>query len=293
MNKYVLTVIITSYNRAELCLRSLKSVPRFDNIEIIIVDDGSTDNLGKLIDPLLSDRIKYFYKENGGAASAKNFGANKSSGKYILFLDSDDYFSSEAAFKNIVDLCKDSTVDFLFSESITVLKNGKVETEVTPFNLSNGDIYEYVLASPLNYPGKPSYVFRRLSFLKVNGFDEKTKWGDAVLFWRLFLSNATYQSIKITNYVYDQSSENSVSRGNHSAEHFSEILDTVYRSYISIESILKIKGYTGNWLIIILALSIKSKKYSMITSIILKLAASPISSFKAVLYILHRRFHRG
>ncbi|TBL63614.1 glycosyltransferase family A protein [Hafnia alvei] len=293
MDKYVLTVIITAYNRAELCLRSLKSVPKLDNIEIIIVDDGSIDNLGELISPLLSDRIKYFYKDNGGAASAKNFGAKKSSGKYILFLDSDDYFSSESAFRNIVDLCKNSTVDFLYSESITVLKNGKVETEETPFKLSKGNIYEYVLASPLNYPGKPSYVFRRLSFLNVSGFDEKTKWGDAVLFWRLFLSNATYQPIKVTNYVYDQSSENSVSRGNHSAEHFSEILDTIYRSYISIESILKLKGYAYNWLIIILALSIKSKKYRMIINIILKLAASPISSFKAVLYILRRRFHRG
>ena len=272
MDKYVLTVIITAYNRAELCLRSLKSVPKLDNIEIIIVDDGSKDNLGELISPLLSDRIKYFYKDNGGAASAKNFGAKKSSGKYILFLD---------------------TVDFLYSESITVLKDGKIETEETPFKLSKGNIYEYVLASPLNYPGKPSYVFRRLSFLNVSGFDEKTKWGDAVLFWRLFLSNATYQPIKITNYVYDQSSENSVSRGNHSAEHFSEILDTIYRSYISIESILKLKGYAYNWLIIILALSIKSKKYRMVIDIILKLAASPISSFKAVLYILRRRFHRG
>ena len=91
-----ISVIIPVYNvydYLEKCLNSL--VKQTDkNFEVIIVNDGSTDNSQEIIDKFVleNDNMYSFKKENGGQASARNFGLQKATGEYILFLDSDDYY---------------------------------------------------------------------------------------------------------------------------------------------------------------------------------------------------------
>lgn len=92
-------MIVPVYNvekYLERCVESLLS-QTFTDHEIILVDDGSKDNSGILCDELKKkdQRIKVFHKENGGASSAKNFGLEMAKGKYIAFVDSDDYVSNE------------------------------------------------------------------------------------------------------------------------------------------------------------------------------------------------------
>ena len=87
----MISVIIPVYNRARYikeCLESALSQTCKD-FEIILVDDGSTDNLKEVIEPYMS-KIRYIYKENGGAASARNAGLRNAGGEYIAWLDSDD-----------------------------------------------------------------------------------------------------------------------------------------------------------------------------------------------------------
>lgn len=89
------SIIIPSYNAENTILASIQSVTKqgSEHAEIIIVDDGSKDNTKKIIEPLISNhKIRYFYKENGGAASARNYGITKAEGKYIGFLDADDTY---------------------------------------------------------------------------------------------------------------------------------------------------------------------------------------------------------
>lgn len=87
------SVIIPTYNRARFIPIAVQSVldQTFRNVEIVVVDDGSTDDTRRALEPF-KEKISYFVTENKGAAHARNFGMKAAGGKYIAFLDSDDCY---------------------------------------------------------------------------------------------------------------------------------------------------------------------------------------------------------
>lgn len=86
------SVIIPTYNRSQIVKETIGSVlaQTLEDLEIIVVDDGSTDDTRNVIEAFTDRRVKYFYKTNGGPANARNYGLSKARGEYIGFLDSDD-----------------------------------------------------------------------------------------------------------------------------------------------------------------------------------------------------------
>jgi glycosyltransferase involved in cell wall biosynthesis len=114
-----ISTIIPTYNRHDLIVSSIESVlaQTYQNHEIIVVDDGSTDNtLGIL--KQYQDKIKVVQKDNGGSASARNIGLEHASGDYIAYLDSDDTWHPDklSIFVNNLSLCKESENLFMFSD---------------------------------------------------------------------------------------------------------------------------------------------------------------------------------
>lgn len=107
--------IVPVYNTEKYlkrCLDSIKS-QTLDDYEVIVVDDGSTDNSRQIINEYLSDkRFKYIYQENSGLSEARNTGIEHSTGCYLLFLDSDDYVFCK--------LCE--IIDKNIEENIDVIK---------------------------------------------------------------------------------------------------------------------------------------------------------------------------
>lgn len=93
--KEMISVIVPVYNVINYLPRCVNSLRRqtYRNLEIILVDDGSTDNSGALAEKMAMEdgRIRVFHKENGGTSSARNLGLSKARGQYIGFVDSDDY----------------------------------------------------------------------------------------------------------------------------------------------------------------------------------------------------------
>ena len=89
---YLFSVIVPVYNGEETISRCIDSVlnQEFEDFELIIVDDGSTDKTSEIC-KAYGGSIKYIRKENGGVSSARNVGLKAATGKYILFIDSDDY----------------------------------------------------------------------------------------------------------------------------------------------------------------------------------------------------------
>lgn len=95
MENEKISVVIPTYNAEKYIHNAIKSIlnQTYKNLQIILVDDGSTDNSGKICDEFAEkdSRIEVIHKKNGGAADARNYGLEKVNGEYIAFLDSDDY----------------------------------------------------------------------------------------------------------------------------------------------------------------------------------------------------------
>lgn len=166
--KGLVSVIIPTYNRAGFLEEALKSVlnQTYSNLEIIVVDDGSTDNTKEVLKPF-KDKIKYFYQENKGPAAAKNTGLKSANGEYIAFLDSDDLWPSskiEIQIENISD-----------SENVNIVMGGVRHQELSDFNKN-----EYKdLDETYNRNSLGCGLFKASTFKKVGLFNENlTYWED-------------------------------------------------------------------------------------------------------------------
>ncbi len=112
-----ISVIIPVYNVAMYLDQCLQSVlgQSYPNIEVILVDDGSTDHSGTRCDYWASQdtRVNVIHKENGGLSSARNAGFEVASGQYIVFLDSDDYWGDSTFLQQAVEAIGESCVDYV------------------------------------------------------------------------------------------------------------------------------------------------------------------------------------
>lgn len=92
MNSPFFTVVVPTYNRANFIVQTVNALlnQKFGDFELIVVDDGSTDNTQKLLAHITDPRFHYFFKENGERGAARNYGAALAKGRYVNFFDSDD-----------------------------------------------------------------------------------------------------------------------------------------------------------------------------------------------------------
>lgn len=126
-----ISVIIPIYNTADYLAECLNSVAEqsFDNYEIILVNDGSTDRSQTIIDDYVyrySDRIRAFTIPNGGLGSARNYGIGKARGKYLAFVDSDDFIHRDML-KKMYEAARQHSADCVMSDYIAFWDGGKQE----------------------------------------------------------------------------------------------------------------------------------------------------------------------
>jgi glycosyltransferase involved in cell wall biosynthesis len=124
----IISVIIPVYNvekYLEQCVESILS-QAFNDYEVILVDDGSTDNSGSICD-LYSDKydqIKTIHKENGGLSDARNVGLQHATGEFILFIDADDYIFKDSLAAINISIEEMPDVDVVFLEAVKVFEDG-------------------------------------------------------------------------------------------------------------------------------------------------------------------------
>lgn len=143
------TVIIPIYNVEKYLKETIESAinQTYKNIEIILVDDGSIDESGKICDTYQKkdERIKVIHKINGGLSDARNAGLEIATGKYLMFLDGDDFLELDAV-ENMVNEIIDKNADYVIGNYINATEEGEKWEKVIfdlekykPFKLSIND----------------------------------------------------------------------------------------------------------------------------------------------------------
>jgi glycosyltransferase involved in cell wall biosynthesis len=169
------SVIIPTFNRAHMIGKAIKSVlnQTYRDFEVIVVDDGSTDNTKEIIRSFTDKRIKYFkkYKKNRGISVTRNIGIEMARGKYIALLDSDDEWLLEKLDKQIKVLQSESPeVGVIYSNLCYIDENGKNMNKLRNPK-KEGYIYEDLLGR--NYVGTSStLLIRKECFHQVGLFDD-------------------------------------------------------------------------------------------------------------------------
>ena len=173
---FKISVIIPTYNRGRIIGNSINSVlnQTFKNLEIVVVDDGSTDNTKEVIEQIKDERVRYIkLAKNNGASYARNIGIKNAIGQFISFQDSDDIFypyKLERQLKNIIN--KNSNFDFC---KIKVIFNSSFSYFVPSINqdksLSNGDIFTELISKG-NFISNQAILIKKKFLLKYL-FDPK------------------------------------------------------------------------------------------------------------------------
>ena len=168
-----ISVIIPTFNRADLIKRSLGSVlgQTFEDFEVLVVDDGSTDETYQAIKGFLSDkRVRYIYQGNHGVSVARNLGVFLSSYEWISFLDSDDEWLPNKLEEQVNYINHNSDIEFVHTEE-NWIRNSKKVTQPKQYKKLGGDIFSHCLSLCAISPST-SLMTKRL-FKEVGGFSDE------------------------------------------------------------------------------------------------------------------------
>lgn len=173
------SVIITTYNRAHLLSRAIESVLRqtFQDFEIIVVDDASSDNTREVINKYCDERIFYLYHEkNRGVSAARNTGLMHAAGQFVSFLDSDDEWLQEKLMKQVNALNYSSDRVGLVYSGYRRGNGDKLST----MPKAHGDLSRVIFTGDC-IDGTP--LIRKVCFLRVGFYDEEMTSGQDWDMW--------------------------------------------------------------------------------------------------------------
>lgn len=139
MNRdYLITIVVPIYNSSKYLCRCINSIinQTYQNLEIILVDDGSTDNSLDMCNKYADkdNRIKVIHKDNSGAAASRNVGINHAMGNYIAFVDSDDYIELDM-YEKMINISKQYDCDIVMCDCY---KENKNEKHIFTHNIRKG-----------------------------------------------------------------------------------------------------------------------------------------------------------
>lgn len=214
-----ISIIIPVYNaekHIEKCLDSLMIQTIKEKIEIIIINDGSTDNSEKVIKGYIEkhgvDKIKYYSKKNEGVAKTRNFGIEKATSNYIFFVDSDDYISEQTIEK--IKPYIDENIDLIKFKLQRVNQKGEIIEKVDGpiFEKTTGqEAFDKMYSEDKLIDSPCVYIMKKELFTKNNFKFQRTYHEDFGLIPLIIVSAKTVVSIPDYLYQYVQA-PNSITR---------------------------------------------------------------------------------
>lgn len=261
-----LTIIVPVYNTSKYLKRCIDSLLKQSNseIQILLIDDGSTDNSEEILKQYEKENpeiIRYYKKDNSGIADTRNYGISKAEGKYIMFVDSDDYIKENLIEDLKQHMIKD--IDLIKFKLERVKENGQVIQKVngpTFDNLSGEEAFNILAFSDVLLDSPCVYVFKKELFTKNNfKFKVGTEHEDFGLIPLVILKAKKVTSIDNYGYCYVQS-ENSITRNenyektlkkfNDALLHYDSTIDFINRNDLNEKTKKNVKTYYTNAIIL-------------------------------------------
>lgn len=267
------SIIIPIYNSDKTIDRCLKSIinQTYRNIEVICINDGSFDNSYKILQNYLKtdSRIKVINQTNKGVSSARNNGIKNSTGKYIMFVDADDYLKDNMIELLVKSIKKDSS-DLLICNYDVKCKNYiKEHKSIKNDKVMNKkeflkDYGKFQKGELINQPWNKLYIKSKIRKL----FDESMCLGEDLIFNVNYIENIEKISYIDENlYVYDLTIEDSLTKKyKQDGQYFLQLYKEVYKIVFvgsNVKPNLKINWWLLKNYIYILNLNCKEKKIKM------------------------------
>ena len=247
------SVIIPVYNGAKYIQTAIESIlnQTYTNYEIIVIDDGSTDETREKLKPYW-DKIRYLYQENQGSAAARNVGIELAKGELIAFLDADDYWLlSEKLEKQVACFQENRSLGCINTGWQIVDDRGKHIQTVQPWHKAPKLDLETWLKKKCVLTS--AMIFRREWLEKVGGFDQELRQShDVDLILRLSLAGCETVWLKEETVGYRQHRENTTKNSLKQAKYVQAVLDKFFSRDDLPESISKqesqIRYHTLVWI---------------------------------------------
>jgi glycosyltransferase involved in cell wall biosynthesis len=206
MNTPFFSIVLPTYNRAQILPKTIASVLKqtYVNWELLVVDDGSTDNTKKIVEDINDNRVSYLSQDNQERSVARNNGIKNATGQYVCFLDSDDLFEPHhLQVLSTEILARNNPKELIFTNCF-YLNHGKKEQPAFPVLKDNTLIYL------LEHSIVPARVCVHKNILKEFQFREDIVIVEDTVLW-IMIANK-YPVTHITNYTiqYRLHDDNSV-----------------------------------------------------------------------------------
>ena len=179
----MISVIIPTYNSGAFISEAIHSVlcQTCTDYEIIVIDDGSTDNTREIIEKKFP-QVRYFYISNQGASKARNYGIQRARGEYIAFLDADDLWLQEKLEKQLKVFNADHELMMVFTEHRAFDANGFRKAMFSKKErLMKGDVVKNIFL--YSYVALPTVMVRRKVFKEIGCFEENLQVAEDDNLW--------------------------------------------------------------------------------------------------------------
>lgn len=223
------SVIIPTFNCDRYLTQAIDSVlaQTYRDYEIIVIDDGSTDNTRQVLQPYLS-RIEYIYQENQGVSVARNRGIESARGEIIAFLDADDLFLPDKLASQVAIFDKSPEVGIVHSGWRRVNQEGDTIKDEEPWhNIPKLDLEAWLRWKPIGTMG--TLMFRRRWLLEAGGFQRGLGHAEDVdLLLRLALGGCQADWLRQVTICYRQHDRNTMRDGLSQARSINQVLDKFF-----------------------------------------------------------------
>lgn len=206
MKTPLVTIYVTNYNYGAYIVKAFNSIleQTYKNIEILLIDDGSTDNSREIINDLVSSNtnVTKIFQQNKGLNKTNNVAISKATGKYIMRLDADDILTTNAIELMVQALEQDESIGLVFPDYYLMDENGYKYSIHKRYNFDSD-------VSLFDKPAHGACTLIRLSCLKeVGGYDEDFTCQDGYELWLKFIAKFKVKNINEPLFYYRQHSSN-------------------------------------------------------------------------------------